>query len=70
VAGALEEGEYRDKLASAGFEAIDVEPTRIFSARDALSFLEDKGIDIEAFSAQVDQKFLSAFIRARKPLDS
>jgi ubiquinone/menaquinone biosynthesis C-methylase UbiE len=70
VAGALEEGEYRDKLVSAGFEAIDVEPTRIFSARDALSFLEDKGIDIEAFSAQVDQKFLSAFIRARKPLDS
>jgi ubiquinone/menaquinone biosynthesis C-methylase UbiE len=70
VAGALEESEYRDKLAAAGFEAIDVEPTRVFSARDALSFLEDKGIDIEAFSAQVDQKFMSAFIRARKPLGS
>ena len=70
VAGALEEKEYRQKLAAAGFEAVDVEPTRIFRAKDALSFLEDKGIDIEAFSAQVDEKFMSAFIRARKPLES
>src|SRR5438270_1071350 len=29
VAGALQEDEYRSKLASAGFEQIDIEPTRI-----------------------------------------
>lgn len=69
IAGALDEEEYRQKLASAGFEDIAVEPTRIFSARDALSFLEDKGLDIRAISAQVDNKFMSAFIRARKPLN-
>jgi arsenite methyltransferase len=68
VAGALEENESREKLAAAGFEAVDVEPTRIFRAKDALSFLEDKGIDINSISPLVDEKFMSAFIRARKPL--
>jgi ubiquinone/menaquinone biosynthesis C-methylase UbiE len=67
VAGALDEKEYREKLAAAGFEGIDVEPTRIFRAKDALSFLEDKGINIESMSSQVDGKFMSAFVRARKP---
>jgi SAM-dependent methyltransferase len=68
VAGALEENEYREKLSTAGFEEIGVEPTRIFSGKDALSFLEDKGIDISAVSSQVDGRFMSAFIRARKPI--
>src|SRR6478752_4668186 len=45
IAGALDENEYRAKLAAAGFENIDVEPTRIYRAEDALSFLVDKGID-------------------------
>jgi len=67
VAGALEENEYREKLSAAGFDGIDVEPTRIFSAKDALSFLEDKGIDASAIGPQVEGKFMSAFIRARKP---
>ena len=67
VAGALEEGEYRAKLASAGFEAIDIEPTRIYRAEDARAFLEEKGIDVENMARQVDGKFMSAFIRARKP---
>jgi arsenite methyltransferase len=67
IAGALEENEYREKLAAAGFESIEVEPTRIYSARDALSFLTDKGVDVESFGAQMDGKFMSAFIRARKP---
>ena len=35
VAGALEESEYRAKLAKAGFEEIDVEPTRIYTAESA-----------------------------------
>jgi SAM-dependent methyltransferase len=68
VAGALEESEYREKLAAAGFGEIGVEPTRIFRASDALSFLQDKGIDVQSISSQVDGKFMSAFIRARKPL--
>ena len=67
IAGALEENEYRKKLAAAGFENVDVEPTRIYSANDALSFLLDKGVDVESFGTQMDGKFMSAFIRARKP---
>jgi SAM-dependent methyltransferase len=70
IAGALDEDEYRAKLAAAGFEDIGVEPTRVFSARDALSFLVDKGFDISAVSAQVDNRFMSAFVRARKPLNA
>ncbi len=67
IAGALEEGEYRQKLAVAGFEGIEVEPTRIFTAEDALSFLLDKGWEIDQVKGQVDGRFMSAFIRARKP---
>jgi len=68
VAGALDEGEYRSKLADAGFEQVDVEPTRIYRAEDAREFLNDKGIDVDAIAPQVDGKFMSAFIRAVKPL--
>jgi len=68
MAGALEENEYKAKLAAAGFENIDVEPTRIYRAEDARSFLEDQGIDVEAIAPQVDGKFMSGFIRAIKPI--
>jgi SAM-dependent methyltransferase len=67
VAGALDENEYRSKLAAAGFGKIDVEPTRIYRSEDALSFLLDKGLDVEAIAPQVDGKFMSAFVRATKP---
>jgi len=67
VAGALEEHEYRDKLAQAGFEGIDVEPTRVYRMEDAREFLAGAGIDAAAIAPQVDGKFMSAFIRARKP---
>jgi arsenite methyltransferase len=67
VAGALEENEYRTKLTAAGFEGIGVEPTRIYRAEEAASFLQDQGLDVEAIGPQVDGKFMSAFIRARKP---
>ena len=67
VAGALEENEYRAKLEWAGFENIGIEPTRIYHAEDAQSFLVDKGIDVAAIAPQVDGKFMSAFIRATKP---
>jgi arsenite methyltransferase len=67
VAGALEEDEYKSKLSAAGFENIEIEPTRIYRSEDALSFLVDKGIDMEKIGALVEGKFLSAFIRAVKP---
>jgi arsenite methyltransferase len=68
VAGALEENEYKAKLAAAGFENIDIEPTRIYRAEDALSFVKDQGLDAGAIAPQIDGKFMSGFIRARKPL--
>jgi len=68
VAGALEDSEYREKLSAAGFELIDIEPTRIYGLEDATSFLRDQNIDIEALAPQVEGKFMSAFIRARKPV--
>ena len=67
VAGALEENDYRTKLALAGFGEIDVEPTRIYRAADAKGFLESAGLD-ESLASQVDGRFMSAFVRARKPL--
>ncbi|MBZ5535611.1 MAG: arsenite methyltransferase [Acidobacteriia bacterium] len=69
VAGALDEKEYREKLATAGFENIDLEPTRIYRVADALNFLTDQGMDVAVIGPQVDEKFMSAFIRARKPLE-
>jgi arsenite methyltransferase len=67
VAGALQDKEYQEKLASAGFSQIEIEPTRIYRTEDALSFLVDKGFNVDAMAPLVDGKFMSAFIRARKP---
>jgi ubiquinone/menaquinone biosynthesis C-methylase UbiE len=68
VAGALEESEYRAKLAAAGFERIAVEPTRIYTAEQAESFLKNSDLDVAEIAPLVDGKFMSAFIRAQKPL--
>ncbi|GAC1510870.1 MAG: arsenite methyltransferase [Terriglobales bacterium] len=67
VAGALEEQEYRAKLASAGFEGIEVEPTRVYNIEDAREFLNVEGVDVDRIAPQVDGKFMSAFVRAIKP---
>ncbi len=67
VAGALEENEYRAKLAAAGFEHIELEPTRIYRAEDARGFLKGADLDADSIAPEVDGKFASAFIRARKP---
>jgi arsenite methyltransferase len=66
VAGALEENEYRDKLVSAGFEQVEIEPTRIYRVADAREFLSEKGLDVDALAPQVEGKFMSAFVRATK----
>ncbi len=67
IAGALDENEYRTKLAAAGFEAIGVEPTRVYKVDDAREFLAGKGVDVDAIAPAVDGKFMSAFVRAKKP---
>jgi arsenite methyltransferase len=70
VAGALEEAAYQDKLVKAGFHDIEIVPTRIYRAEDAKDFLAGAGLNVEALAPQMDGKFMSAFIRARKPLES
>jgi len=67
VAGALGDDEYRNKLSAAGFEQIDIEPTRVYRAEDARDFLAGAGVDVDAIAPQLDGKFLSAFVRAVKP---
>jgi len=67
VAGALEESTYRSKLSGAGFDAIDVEPTRIYRAADAKQFLQEAGLSDDDRLAQIDGRIMSAFIRATKP---
>jgi len=68
VAGALEESAYRSKLSGAGFEAVDVEATRIYRAADAKQFLQEAGLSDDAALAEVDGRIMSAFIRATKPV--
>ena len=68
IAGAMEENEYRSKLAGAGFEQIDVEPTRVYHVDDARDFLDREGVDVDAIAPHVDGKFMSAFVRAVKPI--
>jgi len=67
VAGALEESTYRSKLSKAGFEAIDVTPTRIYRAADAKQFLREAGLSDDSTLAQIDGRIMSAFVRATKP---
>src|SRR6202790_2077927 len=67
IAGALEENDYRSKLAAAGFTQIEIEPTRIYRAEDAREFLAGREVDVDAIAPQVEGKFLSASIRAVKP---
>src|SRR5438128_2051973 len=66
VAGALSEDDYRAKLAKAGFTDVEIEPTRIYRAEDAREFLAGAGLDADAIAPQVNGKFMSAFVRARK----
>jgi SAM-dependent methyltransferase len=68
IAGALDEDEYRAKLKAAGFEKIGVEPTRVYQTNDARAFLSGHGIDVDAVAPLIDGRFMSAFVRATKPL--
>ena len=67
IAGALGEDEYVSKLTEAGFESVEIEPTRVYSLEDARTVLTGHGIDVDAIAPQVEGKFISAFVRATKP---
>ena len=70
VAGALSETEYREKLAAAGFGSVDIEVTRVYDVNDAREFLRSSGINADGIASQVQDKFVSAFVRAVKPMQS
>ena len=70
IAGALDERDYREKLARAGFENVDVEPTRIYRVEDAREFLAGQGLDVDALARAADEKFMSAFVRGVKPVSA
>ncbi len=70
IAGALEEETYRALLASAGFTNVEVEVTRRYALQDisesgAKASLAAIG---EAEQKDIDGRFVSAFIRAQKPV--
>ena len=67
IAGALDENDYQIKLAVAGFEAIAIEPTRVYDVEDAREFLTSQSFDVDAIAAEVGGRFTSAFVRAKKP---
>ena len=68
VAGALEEQEFVSLLEKSGFVDASIEPTRFYKAEDAAAFLANTGLDVAMAAAEIDGKFLSAFVRATKPL--
>jgi arsenite methyltransferase len=67
IAGALRDDDYVAKLAKAGFQSIDIEPTRVYNIEDARAFLASEGINVDAIASEVEGKFISAFVRAQKP---
>jgi arsenite methyltransferase len=67
IAGALRDDDYVAKLAKAGFQSIDIEPTRVYSIENARAFLASEGINVDAIASEVEGKFISAFVRAQKP---
>jgi arsenite methyltransferase len=56
-------------LAHAGFEAIEIVPTRVYGMEDARSFLAGAGLDVDTIAPRIHDRFMSAFIRARKAMD-
>ena len=69
IAGALNDDDYAARLKRAGFQDVEIEPTRVYSIEDARGFLDASGSAVADVAPQVEGKFASAFIRARKPLN-
>jgi hypothetical protein len=70
VAGALVVGEFRRLLEEVGFRDVEIEPTRVYRAEDARAFLEGAGLDADAVAAEVDGRFMGAFVRGTRPLEA
>src|SRR5436305_4076204 len=70
IAGALEEETYQQLLYEAGFTDIEVEVTRRYALNDIANSGASATIDTlsEDERGDVDGRFVSAFIRARKPV--
>ncbi len=68
IAGALSDYEYAAKLAKAGFEGVEIEPARVYNIEDARTFLSGQGLNVDELAPQVEGKFMSALIRASKPV--
>jgi arsenite methyltransferase len=68
LAGALSDYDYVAKLAKAGFDNIGLEPTRVYGSEDARTFLASQALDLDALAKEIDGHFMSAFIRAIKPV--
>ncbi|HUF13951.1 MAG TPA: arsenite methyltransferase [Longimicrobiales bacterium] len=66
VAGALDVAEFESLLVDIGFEDVSIEPTRVYRTEDARGFLEEAGLDVDAFGAEIDDRFMSAFVRGTK----
>ena len=67
VAGALEVEEFRGLLAAAGFQDVEIEPTRVYTVEDVRTFIEAAGVDPARVAPDIEGKFVSAFVRGRKP---
>jgi SAM-dependent methyltransferase len=67
IAGALEERSYVSKLQAAGFSDVEIDVWRVYQIEDARSLLAKTGLDVDTLVPQVEDRFASAFIRARKP---
>ncbi len=67
VAGALEESDYAERLRTAGFDEVSVEPWRVYQVADARAFLAGSGLDVDRVAPAIEGRFASAFIRGRKP---
>ncbi|MFO1338512.1 MAG: arsenite methyltransferase [Burkholderiaceae bacterium] len=70
VAGALRDADYIAKLRAAGFEDAAIEVTRVYSAEDAKEFLAGQSEQLQQLAREVDGRFVSGFVRARKPVVS
>lgn len=72
IAGAMEEDTYRQLLQKAGFTDLEIEVTRRYSVNDVAN--SGANTSIAALSAEeradVNGKFVSAFVRARKPVNN
>lgn len=70
LGGALGDGEYVAKLAKAGFADITLEDTRVYPVGAARACLAADGLDADVLAKDLDGTFVSAFVRATKPIDT